>query len=341
MRPSRRQIDFQYGAPPRQPQHRVACPQPQEGPAFSGCPDHGWPRPRRHRGVGCQSCRPAVSLAVRFGLPLGFGLPSGLIRRLDDRSRATILGGGVIGVRTRLRRLRVDGWPFVWRAEISHVRGSGDCHRCIRVRAWGAGERSQALQADLLSLTWPAPWGACASDGAYPEAADMRAAIGYAMEHGWQPDRLGGTFVMSEREHAALFSLPGFLLTDRLASDRSGVWRSGVWRSSVWRSSVRAFGDRPFAGAGRRVADGGRRGPHGPGHRCLRGSPARLIGYRRHSRHAGIPFFAGLSRGAPACFLPGKPSLLNCGDAADQLIRAAMVRAHTRDSVYEVSTSRS
>lgn len=124
-------------------------------------------------------------------------------------------------MRTRLRRIRVNAWPFVWRAEIHHAQGSGDCHRCIRVRAWGAGKTSQALQADLLSLTWPAPWGACATDGAYPAAADARAIISLALEHGWQPQRQGGTFVLSEREHADRFSLPGFLLTDRLRTPES------------------------------------------------------------------------------------------------------------------------
>ena len=117
---------------------------------------------------------------------------------------------------TRLRRIRVDGRPYTWRAQISHVQGSGDCHRCIRVRAWGAGKTGQALQADLLSLTWPAPWGACATDGSYPTPADVRAIIRHAVESDWQPHRRGGTFVLSEREHAARFALPGFLLTDRL-----------------------------------------------------------------------------------------------------------------------------
>ena len=124
-------------------------------------------------------------------------------------------------MRTRLRQLRIDARIFVWRAEIHHVQGSGDCHRCIRVRAWGAGKTSRALQADLLSLTWPAPWGACATDGAYPAPADVRAIISYAAKHGWRPELRGGTFVLSEREHAARFSLPGFLLTDRLRTSES------------------------------------------------------------------------------------------------------------------------
>lgn len=83
-------------------------------------------------------------------------------------------------------------------------------------RSWRPITIRSALQADLLSLTWPAPWGACAADGAYPAAADIRAVISYALERGWQLDRQGGTFVLSEREHAARFSVPGFLLTDRL-----------------------------------------------------------------------------------------------------------------------------
>ena len=128
---------------------------------------------------------------------------------------------GVTHVRTRRRQLRVDAKPFVWRAEIHHAQGSGDCHRCIRVRAWGGGKTSQALEADLLSLTWPAPCGACATDGAYPAPGDVRAVIRYALEHGWQPELRGGTFVLSELEHAARFALPGFLLTDHLRTPDS------------------------------------------------------------------------------------------------------------------------
>jgi hypothetical protein len=112
--------------------------------------------------------------------------------------------------------LYVDARAFVWRAEIHHVQGSGDCHRCIRVRVWGAGRAGRALQADLLSRAWPAPWGACATDGAYPGSAEVQAVIVYALDHGWDPDLKGGTFVLSAREHAGRFSLPAFLLTDRL-----------------------------------------------------------------------------------------------------------------------------
>ncbi|XVU26377.1 integrase [Actinoplanes sp. CA-054009] len=119
-------------------------------------------------------------------------------------------------MRTRLRRLHIGARSFAWRAVIDHVPGSGDCHRCVRVRAWGGGKTGRALQADLLSTSWPAPWGACATDGAYPTSADIRATIDYALRNGWQPDRRGGLFVLSEADHASRFTLPGFLLTDRL-----------------------------------------------------------------------------------------------------------------------------
>jgi hypothetical protein len=118
-------------------------------------------------------------------------------------------------VRTRLRRLHVDGRTFRWRGEIGHVPGSGDCHRCIRVRVWGAGKTSRALQVDLLSTAWGTPWTACATDGSYPAPAEIRAVVDYAIRHGWDPDQRGGSFVLTESEHATAFAPAGFLLTDR------------------------------------------------------------------------------------------------------------------------------
>ncbi|WP_285549150.1 integrase [Actinoplanes regularis] len=119
-------------------------------------------------------------------------------------------------MRTRLRHLRHGSRMFTWRAEIHHVRGDADCHRCIRVRVWGSGKTGQALQADLLSLAWPARWGACATDGSFPTSADVRALIMFALRVGWQPERRGGTFALTEMQHAEAFTLTGFLLTDRL-----------------------------------------------------------------------------------------------------------------------------
>lgn len=118
-------------------------------------------------------------------------------------------------MRTRLRKLRTGGREFVWKADIRHVLGERDCHRCIRVRVWGAGKNSRALQADLLSKTWGSPWGACAADGAYPERGDVRVLIEHALAYGWEPDAVGGTHFLTEQEHTT-FELPAFLLTDRL-----------------------------------------------------------------------------------------------------------------------------
>jgi hypothetical protein len=53
-------------------------------------------------------------------------------------------------------------------------------------------------------------------DGAYPALGDVRRVIGYALAHGWDPDLVGGTFVLSESEYASRFELADFLLTDRL-----------------------------------------------------------------------------------------------------------------------------
>lgn len=69
------------------------------------------------------------------------------------------------------------------------------------------GKNGQVLQADLLSKTWPGPWGACAADWAYPTPKDVRELIDYALRHGWEPDAIGGSFSLTEREHGAAFEL--------------------------------------------------------------------------------------------------------------------------------------
>jgi hypothetical protein len=71
------------------------------------------------------------------------------------------------------------------------------------------------LQVDLLSRTPPGPWGACATDGAYPTGEDVRAVVEYALGHGWEADAVGGRFVLTERGHGEAFELDGFLLTDQ------------------------------------------------------------------------------------------------------------------------------
>lgn len=94
--------------------------------------------------------------------------------------------------------------------------GEVDCYRGIRLRVWGAGKNGRALQADLLSKTPPGPWGACATDAAYPTSGDVRAVVLYGLAHGWEPDAVGGTFLLTEAEHAGDFELADFLITDRL-----------------------------------------------------------------------------------------------------------------------------
>lgn len=116
-------------------------------------------------------------------------------------------------MRSRLRRMKAHGREFVWRAQILHVKGEGDCHRCVRVRIWGEGKNSRVLEADLLSRAWGLPWG-CATDDAHPEPRHIRQIIDYALSRGWDPRLTGGAFLLSEREHS--LELDDFLLTDRL-----------------------------------------------------------------------------------------------------------------------------
>ncbi|MFI9552104.1 hypothetical protein [Nonomuraea endophytica] len=118
-------------------------------------------------------------------------------------------------MRARLRRLKAGERQFIWMGRISHVAGDGDCHRCVRLRVWGAGKNSQVLQADLLSKA-VLPWG-CATDDSYPTPKDVREVIDCALAHGWNPDLVGGAFFLGE--DASEFELAGFLLTDRLRDD--------------------------------------------------------------------------------------------------------------------------
>lgn len=117
-------------------------------------------------------------------------------------------------MRTRLRRLRVGERDFTWRATIGHGDGDGvDSHRCVRVRVWGAGKNSRALEADLLSTAMSVGWTPAATDGSYPTPADVRCLAEHALTLGWDPDAVGGTFRITERHG---WELPGFLITDRV-----------------------------------------------------------------------------------------------------------------------------
>jgi hypothetical protein len=119
-------------------------------------------------------------------------------------------------MRRRLRKLHVDDREYVWRAEIGCLPGDGgDLHRCINVHIWGAGKNSRVLVADLLSTSKSVGWHPAATDGAYPTADDIRQLIDRALTLGWEPDTLGGTFLLTE---SSGLELPRFLITDRVHS---------------------------------------------------------------------------------------------------------------------------
>ncbi|ROO88635.1 hypothetical protein EDD29_6309 [Actinocorallia herbida] len=118
-------------------------------------------------------------------------------------------------MKTRLRRLRVGERDHLWTVGIGHVPGPSDCHRCLRLRVWGGGKNSRPLAVDLLSVTGPSPWSACATDNGYPTTRDVRAVIERGLALGWPVDDRGGAFLLSEHDLPD-WDLPGFVVTDRL-----------------------------------------------------------------------------------------------------------------------------
>jgi hypothetical protein len=103
-------------------------------------------------------------------------------------------------MRSRLRKLHVDGAAFTWKADI--LAGP----RRIRVRAWGAeaGKNGQALQADLAVRP-----GADRDAYAFPEADEVRVLIRHALANGWVPATRGGTYLLTS---VSQVTLPDFTL---------------------------------------------------------------------------------------------------------------------------------
>ncbi|GAB3160457.1 hypothetical protein GCM10027290_66490 [Micromonospora sonneratiae] len=114
-------------------------------------------------------------------------------------------------MRSRLRKLHVDGREFTWKADIRQAPGpDGRGRRCIRVRVWGMGKNGRALQADLVERPERA---AGEETYPYPMAGDVAALVRYGMHAGWTPEVVGGTFQVTS---AAELDLPSFAITDLL-----------------------------------------------------------------------------------------------------------------------------
>ncbi len=114
-------------------------------------------------------------------------------------------------VRSRLRRLHIDGLEYTWTAVVRAAPGpDGRRRRCVRIRVWSGGKTGRALQADLAGRSLPA--GADESYP-YPTAADVRVLIDHGLRTGWVPAARGGTFQVTSGAEVAL---PGFVLTDLL-----------------------------------------------------------------------------------------------------------------------------
>lgn len=110
-------------------------------------------------------------------------------------------------MRVRLRKLHVDGQEFTWRADIRSAAAGPDGrrHRCIRVRAWGAGKNGRALQVDLAQR--PRPVDDEDETYPFPHADDIRTLVKYALSKGWQPTALGGTFLITATAELTLSDL--------------------------------------------------------------------------------------------------------------------------------------
>ena len=134
-------------------------------------------------------------------------------------------------MRSRLRKLHLDGREFTWKADIRSVAGpEGLLHRCIRLRVWGAGKNGRALQVDLAE---PHPSASAVASGhryvetdvqgsgerySFPTSADVRALVLHGLSAGWRPETVGGTFHVTPADD---IELPGLVITDLLSGDAS------------------------------------------------------------------------------------------------------------------------
>jgi hypothetical protein len=114
-------------------------------------------------------------------------------------------------MRSRLRRLHIDGVEYTWMADVRAAPGpDGRRHRCIRIRVWSDGKTGCALQADVTQRSRPVR---TEESYPYPAAADVRVLIDHGLRVGWVPAIRGGTFQITSGADVAL---PGFVLTDLL-----------------------------------------------------------------------------------------------------------------------------
>jgi hypothetical protein len=112
-------------------------------------------------------------------------------------------------MKSRLRKLHIEGREYVWKADVRTAAGPDRRRRrCVRIRIWGGGKNGCVLQADVTERPRPAQDGDAYP---YPTADDVRALIAHGLRTGWEPQTRGGTFQITS---AAEVTLPGFVLTD-------------------------------------------------------------------------------------------------------------------------------
>ncbi len=98
-----------------------------------------------------------------------------------------------------LRTITIEGRAFRWIADWIDIEG----RRTIRLRVWGGTKTSQALQAHLVATFREFRAAVergeilrrtAVVDDTYIRPRDVRAAIEYALAHGWDPRASGQPF---------------------------------------------------------------------------------------------------------------------------------------------------
>ncbi len=98
-----------------------------------------------------------------------------------------------------LRTITIEGRAFRWTADWTTIEG----RRTVRLRVWGGDKTSRMLQAYLIATfrgfgaaveRGDIPLATSVVDDTYIRPRDVRAAIEYALAHGWDPRARGQPF---------------------------------------------------------------------------------------------------------------------------------------------------
>jgi hypothetical protein len=96
-------------------------------------------------------------------------------------------------MKTRLRRLTIDGLTYRWAVGIRHNGGSITEQSLIQVRVWGDQRGSAPLIVDVVIAQW---------GFIYVLPSEVRTIIEAGLASGWQPGQRGSPFTLPEAFYA-------------------------------------------------------------------------------------------------------------------------------------------